>query len=51
MKGPKSSYIKEEAVAMNAFVDKDEEDHLGWDVTTSTDPQTAQAWANIQDRG
>jgi hypothetical protein len=49
-KGPKSSCIKEESVAMNAFVDEDEEGNPGWDVSTSMGPQTAQAWANIQDR-
>ena len=49
-KGPKRSCIKDETVAMNAFVGEDEEDNPGWDVTTSMVPQTAQAWANIQDR-
>ena len=49
-KGPKSSCIKEETVAMNAFVDGDEADNPGWDVTPSMGPQTAQALANIQDR-
>ena len=49
-KGPKSLCIKEETVAMNAFVDEDEEDNPGWVVTTSMGPQTAQAWANTQDR-
>ena len=48
-KGP-SSCIKEETVAMNTFVDEDEEDKPGCDVTTSMGPQTAQAWANVQDR-
>ena len=49
-KGPKSSCIQEETVAMNVFLAEDEEDIPEWDVTTSMRLQTAQAWANIQDR-